>query len=228
MIKSLFFRMRIIHWIGIFLLLINAFLFTDNLIGTVIQIVIAIVILIHDIDEKINGVNITKDTISYLQKMKLSEPLTIDAKFSKEYTDLVSAVNSFREKVLTVINLNDLIKDTDYISQQIDQLSVKIDQSMKKTDNLSKEIVTSLQIATDESKKNIEYSEKLQTEISKTNEMISDTQKDITILDDNIHMYYEKNLEVSEQLKSLSDTTVQIKEILGIISDKYLTIRNPN
>ncbi|SFP62538.1 methyl-accepting chemotaxis protein [Hydrogenimonas thermophila] len=219
MVHMLFFRMRIIHWVGIFLLLLNAFLFTDNIIGTIVQIVIAVVILLHDIDEKINGVDITKKTISYLQNMKLSEPLTIDAKFSKEYNDLIEAVNNFREKILAVIDLNDLIRDTEYISQKIDHLSIKIDESMKKTDNISKEIIESLQLATDESKKNIEYSEILQKEISKTGEMISDTQKDINVLDENVHMYYEKNLEVREQLKSLSDTTVQIKEILGIISD---------
>jgi len=219
MLQMLFFRMRVVHWVGIFLLLLNAFLFTDNTIGTIIQIIIAIVILLHDIDEKINGVDITKKTISYLQGMKLSEPLEIDTKFSKEYRDLIDAVNNFREKILNVVDLNDLIKDTEYISNKIDEISTKIDSSMEKTDNLSKEIITSLQIATNESRKNIEYSERLQNEISKTGEMISNTQKDITILDENVRIYYEKNLEVREQLKSLSGTTIQIKEILGIISD---------
>jgi len=98
MLRSLFFRMRAIHWVGMFLLLLNAFLFTNNIIGTVVQVIIAVVILVHDIDEKINGVDITKKTIAYLQNMKLSKPLSIDAKFSKEYEDLVEAVNNFREK----------------------------------------------------------------------------------------------------------------------------------
>ncbi len=219
MIHFLFFRMRVVHWIGIFLLLLNASLFTDNTISIVVQIVIAIIIALHDFDEKINGINITNKAISYLRNMKLSEPLEIEAKFSKEYQDLIEAINNFREKVLTAVDLNDLIRETEYISQKIDQLSTNIDSSMEDTDKLSKEIVTSLQIATDESKKNIDYSERLQNEISKTGEMISDTQKDITILDENVHMYYEKNLEVREQFKSLSEATVQIKEILGIISD---------
>ena len=61
MINSLFFRMRTVHLIGIVLLLINAILFTDNIVGTIVQVVIAVVILIHDIDEKINGVDITKN-----------------------------------------------------------------------------------------------------------------------------------------------------------------------
>ena len=219
MLHSLFFRMRVIHWVGMFLLLLNAFLFTDNIIGTVVQVVIAIVILVHDIDEKKNGVDITKKAITYLQNMKLSEPLSINAKFSKEYEELVDAVNNFREKILAVIDLNDLVRDTDEISKKIDQLSAVIDQSMEKTDKLSKEIIASLQIATNESKKNMTFSEKLQKEISNTGKIIADTQKDIINLDENVNIYYEKNMEVREQLKSLSDTTVQIKDILGIISD---------
>jgi len=211
--------MRVIHWVGMFLLLLNAFLFTDNIIGTVVQVVIAIVILVHDIDEKKNGVDITKKAITYLQNMKLSEPLSINAKFSKEYEELVDAVNNFREKILAVIDLNDLVRDTDEISKKIDQLSAVIDQSMEKTDKLSKEIIASLQIATNESKKNMTFSKKLQKEISNTGKIIADTQKDIINLDENVNIYYEKNMEVREQLKSLSDTTVQIKDILGIISD---------
>jgi len=104
MINSLFFRMRAVHWVGILLLLLNAFLFTDNIIGTIVQVVIAVVIFIHDLDEKLNGVDITKKTINYLHDMKLSEPLIFDAKFSTEYKELVNAVNKLITKGEVVIN----------------------------------------------------------------------------------------------------------------------------
>ncbi len=55
--KSLFLRMRLVHWIGVVLLLVNATFFTDNLIGAVIQYVVALVILVHDLDEKRWGVD---------------------------------------------------------------------------------------------------------------------------------------------------------------------------
>jgi len=59
---SLFLRMRIVHWVGITLLVLNALFLTENLYSRIIQIVIAIVILIHDIDEKINGVDAAKSS----------------------------------------------------------------------------------------------------------------------------------------------------------------------
>ncbi len=55
-VKSLFFRMRFVHWVGIPLLVLNAFLFTDNHLGQAVQLLVAVVVLIHDIDEK-NGVS---------------------------------------------------------------------------------------------------------------------------------------------------------------------------
>jgi methyl-accepting chemotaxis protein len=50
--KSLFLRMRMVHWLGVALLIGNALFFTDNLIGASVQYVVAGVILLHDIDEK--------------------------------------------------------------------------------------------------------------------------------------------------------------------------------
>ena len=219
MFYKLFFRMRFVHWVGFTLLMLNAFLFTNNLIGSVIQIVVAIVIVIHDIDEKINGVDVTNETIKYLQNMKLSEPLDIDAKYSKEYEDLVKAVNSFREKILKVIDLNTLLEDTDDINDKVIKLSTLIDDSMKRTDNLSNKIIMALDSATEESNKNIEYSLTLKDEVLNTGRMILSAQDDLVLLNDNVQKNYEENMSINHQLKELVSTTTQIKEVLSIISD---------
>ncbi|WP_457594056.1 methyl-accepting chemotaxis protein [Hydrogenimonas sp.] len=219
MTRSLFFRMRAVHWIGIALLVLNAIFFTDNPIGSAVQFVVAAVILVHDIDEKMNGVNIARKTIDYLKKMKLSEPLGIDAKFSKEYEELIGAVNAFREKILSVVDLNDLIKDTDAVTEKIDSYAEAIKRLMVETDALSEQIASSLDTAEGESRKNIEYSEKLQEEISASNEMIRQAQRELSALNNDVNSQYEKNMDVSTQLHSLSETTTQIRDVLGIISD---------
>jgi methyl-accepting chemotaxis protein len=199
--------------------MLNAFLFTDNIIGSVIQVVVAIVIVVHDIDEKINGVDVTNKTIEYLQNMKLSEPLSIDAKYSEEYEELVRAVNNFREKVLQVINLNELLKDTDEINEKVENLSKLVDDSMERTDDLSHKIVLALDSATQESNKNIKYSLSLKNEVLHTGEMISSAQNDLLLLNDNVQHNYDENMQINQQLKELVSTTNQIKEVLNIISD---------
>ncbi len=219
MTRSLFFRMRAVHWIGIVLLIANAILFTDNPVGSAVQFVIALVILIHDIDEKINGVNIARRTIEYLKQMKLSEPLSIDARFSSEYEELVNAVNTFRQKILSVVDLNDLMGDTQKIAKDIDTISLSIERLMEETDKLSEEIVSSLDIAEEESRRNIEYSRRLQSEIVESSGMIEEAQRGISVLNRDVNEQYEKNIEVSNQLHTLSETTSQIKDVLGMISD---------
>ena len=219
MTRSLFFRMRAVHWIGIALLVTNAIFFTDNPIGSAVQFVIAAVILVHDIDEKINGVNIAHKTIDYLKQMKLSQPLSIDAGFSREYDELIKAVNAFRQKVLSIINLNDLMEDTQKVTNDIDTISASIERLMHETDKLSEKIVESLNVAGDESEKNIEYSERLQQEIAASGGMIEEAQQEISSLNRSVNSQYEKNMEVSNQLHTLSETTTQIKDVLGIISD---------
>jgi len=211
--------MRAVHWIGVVLLLLNAFLFTDNTIGTIVQVIIAVVILVHDLDEKVNGVDMTKKTIKYLQDMKLREPLSLDAKYSLEYQMLVDAVNKFREKVASVVDLTSLVENANQIGSNLDELSGKIEQSTKEIDALSIKVIKSLETVAQESKQNIEHSEKLKEEIGSTEEAIIKTQKDISILDKNVEEYYENNLEIREQLKTLNETTSQIKDILSMISD---------
>lgn len=219
MSRSLFFRMRAVHWIGMALLVVNALFFTDNIIGSIVQIAVAIVIFIHDMDEKINGVNIANRTIEYLKEMKLSEPLKIDAKFSKEYEELVNAVNSFREKILSVIDLSDLMEDTERVSGKIEGISSSVEKLMIETDRLSEEIVRSLSIAEEESRLNIEYSQKLQDEIVESSQMIEEAQRGISLLHKDVNTQHEKSIEVSEQLHALRETTAQIKDVLGMISD---------
>jgi len=63
---SLFFRMRLVHWLGVIILFVNAFVFTDNTFSRSVQIILAIVILLHDFDEKIHGVDVTKKIIATL------------------------------------------------------------------------------------------------------------------------------------------------------------------
>ena len=217
--NKLFVRMRLVHWIGFVLLIVNALFFTDNILSKVIQLVIAVVILIHDIDEKINGVDITNKTIDYLKNMKLSEPLKIEAKYSKEYEELIKAVNDFREKILKVINLNELLKDTDEINKKANEFSKEIDNIIKDTDNFSTKIIEVLQNVMNESNKNIEYSDNLKKEVIKTDEIINSAQENLINLNNKIQINYEENQNINHQLRELVSTTTQIKEILNIISD---------
>ncbi|GMA80542.1 hypothetical protein [Shewanella glacialipiscicola] len=53
--RSLFIRMRFIHWLGAIALFINAAFFTDTLFSQIIQFIVVAFLIIHDIDEKFWG-----------------------------------------------------------------------------------------------------------------------------------------------------------------------------
>ena len=67
--QSLFLRMRLVHWVGFTLLILSATFFTSDLIGKAIQYIVALVVLVHDFDEKKWGVDSLKSLASYLQHL---------------------------------------------------------------------------------------------------------------------------------------------------------------
>jgi len=219
MINSLFFRMRAVHWIGMVLLVLNAIFFTDNIIGSVIQIVVAIVIFVHDLDEKINGVDVTHKLLHHFKHISLNAKIDIKLKYSREYQELVNELNKFIDKASSVLNLNDFVKETLEIAKKSENFSLKINEMVQKSENLSDDIVNSLSLVENESLKNISFSEQLQKEIMSSATLIQEAQKNIENLNDSINYQFESNNEVVNTLKELSDTTEQMKNILGIISD---------
>jgi len=218
-IRSLFFRMRVVHFVGIVLLIANALLFTDNVLGSAVQIVVAIVIFLHDLDEKINGVNVTKKLLEHFKNIKLNETIDIKLKYSDEYAKLVDELNAFIKRASAVLNLNSFVKETVNIAKKSERVSQIINNTVKQSEELSNKIVKSLNIAEEESVKNIEFSEKLQSEIVSSAELIEETEHNIEKLNETINKQFEKNNDVVNKLQELNNTTEQMKSILGIISD---------
>lgn len=104
---SLFLRMRVTHWVGITLLLANAVFFTDNLIGSIVQGVVALVVFLHDLDEKRWGVKVWAQLSEYLQQisaLNLSQPCVVQATYSDEIARVVSVIESFRGNVRGSLN----------------------------------------------------------------------------------------------------------------------------
>lgn len=120
MLKSLFFRMRMTHWLGIILLILNAFLFTENITSQIIQCVLALFLFIHDRDEKHWGVDTLKDTQVYMANFELKNlALTndINSSFNSEMSGVLSVIESFR------ININQALSEITHLSITSDHTS---------------------------------------------------------------------------------------------------------
>ncbi|MEW5787970.1 MAG: methyl-accepting chemotaxis protein [Pseudomonadota bacterium] len=105
--KSLFLRMRMVHWLGVALLLGNATFLTDNLYGSLVQYVVALVVLVHDLDEKRWGVDTVRQVSMYLAHFSardLSREASINARFNREIQDMLGVIDEFRENIRQALN----------------------------------------------------------------------------------------------------------------------------
>lgn len=136
-IQSLFFRMRLVHWVGVTLLIANALFFTDNLIGQIVQFVIALVVFVHDLDEKRWGVEALRDLSGYLRcfgEKDLSRPCTVNAAFNAEISQVISVIETFRGNVRSPLaELKSVSRDNLQMATQLETHARTIDDSIGET-----------------------------------------------------------------------------------------------
>ena len=104
MLKSLYFRMRVIHILGILILTTNALFFTENLIGQIVQFVIVAVLVVHDIDEKTWGVNMTKIIAKELKSITLASEIKVNTSYSLENGKILALIDDFKTRIQGVVS----------------------------------------------------------------------------------------------------------------------------
>jgi len=75
--------MSFVHYVGIILLTLNGLFLTDNLYSQIIQLVVAAVIVIHELDENKNGRKLSKQIVKKLQS--LDSDVKVDTSYASEY-----------------------------------------------------------------------------------------------------------------------------------------------
>ena len=142
MLNSLFFRMRFIHYVGIVLLIVNGTFFTDNIVGQIIQYVIAVVILVHDLDEKINGVDMTKSLINQLENLEHGEKVVLKNSFNSELTEASIEINKFQKIFLDAQNSDNKSHEIETIVHKINSDYANTSKSIKRERELLANLVS--------------------------------------------------------------------------------------
>ncbi len=219
LINSLFFRMRFIHYVGIVLLIVNGLFFTDNIIGSVVQYVVAAVILFHDLDEKKNGVDAANKMKEFLSDHSIHKKLDLNLKHSSEYSYMAHQINEFSERITKTLNISDDTHQTKELSASMSELSKQIEsQALEVQSSIDKSIET-LKETTQNSLESESLSSEAQQRITDAGKTLEQTQKDLESLHQNIN---DKNIaehDINENLQQLSHQSEEVKGILSIISD---------
>ena len=219
MFNSLFFRMRLVHYIGIILLITNGTFFTDNIIGQAIQYVVALVILIHDLDEKANGVDMTKSLIQQLEKLENGEKITLKNNFNSELTEAAKHVNKFQEVFLEAQNTEEKSHDIEDIVNKINKdykdASSSIDNERKLLENVVKmgeelkTIFSNDLVSASESHTNM-------LEVSKS---LYEIKNEISEIVDALQKASESQNMLADDLSKVSADTEQVKGVINVITD---------
>jgi len=219
MIYSLFFRMRFVHYVGIILLIINGTFFTDNVIGQIVQYVIAVVILFHDLDEKANGVDMTKSLIKQLNELEHGNKVVLKNNLNAELSEAARSVNRFQEIFKKAI-------DTDEKAHQLEDIvkSIRKDyEDINNNMNSERDLVTSV----------VTTGENLRTVLSENIEDVKQSKENIEFVSDKIAVIKSEMADIANQLQDASSSqniladdlskvssdTEQVKDVIGVIAD---------
>ncbi len=217
--RSLFLRMRLVHWVGIFLLFINAFVFTNNIISQAIQIVIAIVIFIHDYDEKKNGVDVAKKIIDTLSHFKAGDTINLELHYSQEYQQMITLINRFTAKVNEAKMLAKTSQHLDTELHNLQNAFQQLEKDFQTSQETSQELFKNLSLIGEESDKNLEFSNDVLESLNQVANKIDESVSQMTSLENQIVHTHEGELTLQDNLQSLTSNAENIKEILNIIAD---------
>jgi methyl-accepting chemotaxis protein len=211
--------MRVVHFIGMILLTLNAFFFTDNIIGQVVQYVVAFVILFHDLDEKKNGVDLTKSMIEQLTNLKDGKQIKLDSSLNSEMSAAAKEINKFQQIFVDAQRNTDLQAELQKLILQINEQYSEVVAHIEKERSLlneatkdGDEMKSVLSVAIGEagdSKNNI----------SKVADTLDNVNSDIIQIADDIQSASASQNELANDLSKVSDDTAQVKEVISVIAD---------
>lgn len=221
--RSLFIRMRFIHWLGAIVLFMNATFFTDLLFSQITQYIITIFLIIHDVDEKVWGVDSLKKVTEYMKNFErkdLSTPCTINSLYNSEMEKVLSVINTFRENVkIALIDIQQQAVASDEISDLLKVKAQNISSRIKEQDNRVS-ILTSQIEALDQT------SLALQAKAEKTREQVENTQiglvrsnESMGAMVKDLSSFIASNDELQAKFYQLSQQTKAIEGVVSVINN---------
>jgi len=219
MLHSLFFRMRFVHYVGIILLIINGTFFTDNIIGQIIQYVVAAVVLVHDLDEKANGVDMTKSLIEQLNELEKGKKIVLKNSFNSELSEAAESVNKFQEIFKKAI-------DNDEKAHVIENIIIEINNDytiVNKNISSEKELVESIAHTGEGLRevlsKDIETATKSKENIDIVSEKIVTIKSEMGDIASKLEEASSTQNILADDLSKVSSDTEQVKEVISVIAD---------
>jgi methyl-accepting chemotaxis protein len=221
--RSLFLRMRLIHWVGAMALFINALFFTDEIGSQVVQYLVMTFLVIHDIDEKYWGVDALKNVTTYMktfEKKDLSVPCEVDSRYNVEIGKVLNVVNTFR------VNVNDALVDiqqqantSDDIAELLKHKAQSISSRIQDQDNRVDYLTDRVDILDSTSVSLRDKAEATRQQVERTQAGLISSNEHMGTMAQGLNSYIENNDKLHNKFNSLSEQTKSIENVVMVIKN---------
>jgi methyl-accepting chemotaxis protein len=220
--KSLFFRMRLVHWIGIFLLVGNATFFTDNLIGSAVQYLIALVVFLHDIDEKKWGVDKLREVtayFSYLSAKDLSRECTVNAKFNTEIQTVLSTIDVFRLNIRTALeDIKNASAESEHVAATLSDTSGQIGRRVEDEASIVGQANQNAERINDLVEDLAREAEETRKDMELAAARLEEAKIGIFSMNAAVQESANSELELAKKMEQLSSNAEQVRQVLTVVS----------
>lgn len=221
--KSLFLRMRLVHWVGVALLVASATFFTDNLIGSIVQYVVALVVLLHDLDEKRWGVDTARQVAAYLENFSardLSKEARINASFNSEMQGLLAVIDEFRENIRVALNeVKDSSQESGRVSTSFSEVSRRIGQYVEEETSLVKQAGESAAQISSAAAELAADAERTSNDMAAARQRLGQARTEVTAMIEKVAESTRTGDTLASKLANLSGAAAQVNQILTTVSE---------
>ncbi|GHZ25305.1 chemotaxis protein [Vibrio cholerae] len=219
---SLFIRMRFVHWLGVVILVMNALFFTENMISQILQGIVVIFLIIHDIDEKIWGVDSLKNVTMYMRNFErkdLSTPCNINSQYNSEITNVLNVINTFRFNVKVALEeIQQQAIASDEISTQLKYKSTNISERILRQDASVSSLNEQLEKLDNTSIALKVKAEETQMQVKSTHAKLEHSVGMMDNLVQGLDQYLESNHQLQKSFNKLSAQTLSIEHVVSVIA----------
>ncbi|BEI26680.1 methyl-accepting chemotaxis protein [Vibrio fluvialis] len=220
--RSLFIRMRFVHWLGVIILVMNALFLTENLISQILQGIVVIFLIIHDIDEKIWGVDSLKNVTIYMKNLErkdLSTPCNVNSQYNSEITNVLNVINTFRRNVkLALEEIQQQAMASDEISTQLKYKSTNISDRILRQDASVSSLNEQLEELDNTSIALKVKAEETQMQVKSTHAKLEHSVGMMDNLVQGLDQYLESNHQLQNSFNQLSAQTLSIENVVSVIA----------
>lgn len=221
--RSLFIRMRFIHWLGAVALLVNATFFTDVLFSQIIQYVVVVFLIIHDIDEKLWGVDSLENVTNYMKNFErkdLSVPCEINSQYNSEMGNVLNVINTFRENVKNaLIDIQQQASTSDEISDLLKIKAQDISARIQEQDDRVSLITNQVETLDKTSLSLQAKAEETRSKVEQTRDDLLASNNTMGVMVNEIGTYIQNNDALHDKFHQLSQQTQSIEKVVTVINN---------